>query len=1588
MLRPIFKLSETIIKSIAKDYVKSIKIDSIPLWKGEVIVDDFSINAEGLNKIMNSANSPVSISEIKFSRLQVGVPVFSPGTKPLRIDLHSLALQLSIKENNENRNIESKDEKKEKKKDEEEKKSFVSKLLSNILLSINGLTISINVFGIQIELVVSNFEVLLSSSEKQLKIKNLRGSISKSSLSISLLCEFLHVIRDKTKTSIDVNDIRVSTTSPFCFTLLEKLTMKCVIMRSGLISISSHDPIKIAFDISILPSIVEIINQFAAPKTEKYSSFPEMLLLLRGISLRVVLSDKLTMNIEIRKIKLNNGQISIKEITLLLMNESISYYLIEPISIKGSLNLVGISKSINIFFPEIRVSFPLTKEIIDNIKKISIVIPSAPVFPPIKYRSPNEKTSFFHEISKISINKNVVTLELDDRIIINSFSFTLGLNSGDNVLLRVWDPSFKCYITFASFEINEKPYNFALNTDQLIPISKFQLVFPKNLEITPEKLNQCSIHHYCSESISSITFFNISIEKLLITAESFDFPTFAVSLNELHLLMSAGSFGDISANFSFGLTLMLANFRNGTLSSIIDIPSISAMLSSFPNYSDILSLPKSTLYRASILQESYSANCKSLSMKIPNFNFNTSPTILSDFVKYATSLSPKNAIAYHIQNKSDSPFVYQISTSQSLMTILPEENHSISFLPYQVHYIFFPSQSTKVFLNEPNNYYLSDTNYVSVIVDGSFSFNVQILSTIRFINSLKAALQLHIKTPTHRNIYTKSIAVDDFVTSSFLCNVSFCLSICLTNITEISKSIDIKSDPEKKPIMFTCEVLNMLPSIYLCAPQFCCWMIYSNVLVNCNGKNKLYIHQFEFIPALVIKNRLSTHIVTSAGVVPPSSSRYISQITDQHIVFDGNQSLLITFPLKNNIRFPMYVMEKPAIIESNPDLNCIIISPSFFFRNDSAFDLIFRVYESKEYEIVSNSAVLFDSINQPEWISIGYCHKDITYWSAPLSIPISKEFSIKTKSGLLFLIAEFTKNRAAVFPKYVAINESKHSIWIHPSTELISESQAQLLIWRGKNHLISSSLSPDITFSSPINLDSNVNWVRLYSGHKKDNPYCYLTYSIQSKVYPYTIVFHEDCTPPLSIINESPYNYDITSADHNLHLCAEKQVYLPDIPLFVVFKIAGASPFTVSLQFPSESIVTHQIAQIFVKVEISGSQSRITLSNTKKSEGNIPPRFFLSFFSSLIQIRFYDEFFEAGVIKHSHTVSISSVSAELSTRAGSATNLSLAVDDFQVDAIRNYEKFPVIIQRSSIETPFIQVFFSIDTSFSGTVYVQNCRINLSPIIINIEESLVRIILRHISLIKKPDNEVAEKNTLSEIKPRFIKLIHVSSTQIILSLSSRSVIETDIQSVPIILSQLHLENCETFDFSIAQTLLSHYLSDILACIPTVFTSLSLIGNPANLVNHSLVRFKEIYENTIRNNSSIIGSIGKGSLSIVAGISIGALESVVSILSTIERGFTRINPSSQGENNRITDDLKNSISGIVTIPIQEYNENGVFGFAGGIGKGIFGALVGSASSIFAIMNRTGVAILKTVQGDPNLIEKRIEKSEKEIPTITFE
>ena len=324
MLRPVFHIVENLIKFSAGQYVQSIKLESIPLWKGEVVLDDLEINPDGLNLILQNLKYPFRTSKLEFSHLKVHAPVFSPGKQPVNINLNSLYLEVTI---SKWPNIIAAN-------DQADQNSFVGKLLSNILVNIDGLAVKIIYQDIILEVVISGFEGHLQGPSGVYKGSNckifLSNSISSISFGItSLLVEF----PNNSDTNLELTGFSIS----------DDILSPCnlhAIFNDASILVHSQSQILITINFDKLQKIIELLLSCPFPPLPDFIPLVPMDLKLKSLGLKVILSPALSLTLTGKNVDFHGTDFDISPVSLVLDRGGAEHFLIEDLQLMGNLSQV------------------------------------------------------------------------------------------------------------------------------------------------------------------------------------------------------------------------------------------------------------------------------------------------------------------------------------------------------------------------------------------------------------------------------------------------------------------------------------------------------------------------------------------------------------------------------------------------------------------------------------------------------------------------------------------------------------------------------------------------------------------------------------------------------------------------------------------------------------------------------------------------------------------------------------------------------------------------------------------------------------------------------------------------------------------------------------------------------------------------------------------------------------------------------------------------------------------------------------------------------------------------------------------------
>ena len=1604
MFSPIFSVTNRLIKTLAQQYVSGIQIDSLPLWKGEVVLDNVNLNAEGLTETLAKAQSPVRIVNISSTRLSVKLPVFSAGTSPLLVKLHSLDLQLDIGESQASGAAEEAPAQtvaeSEGEKQDEKKQSFVARLTSNILIQVDGVVLQLSVMGLKIQLVVSDFQVHIRPDGTEIRGKEVRGRAGNGKLALTLLVDELVIMikSGEPETIVTIRGLQAKVSdsngeSNTYFDLIANPVSAEIVIGRNSVKVRSESEINLVVSLNILPSVLELIASFPKGAPSESGPPPDLDVVAGPISLRVAVSDSLAAVLVVEKVLAKDGAFQVGPISLRLKLISKEHTLIDGFVLKGTLKQISKTLMVTIESELLKVTAPAQKDLLDILKALKLPKIDVPESEPIAIPKPTFELacSTFRDLPRLSVSSKIVEFAFDDPIIPTGFHFDESIARAKVKLqLRVWEPAFSSFVALVSFESSDILTDFVLTQEQMIPGQRFQLIFPQPLSAFPTFLDASVMHYQTSPSLHNTVSIKANIDDILVSVESYDLPIAVLSVSGVKANAVLGPIGAAKASVSFGVSILLSTFRSETMVNILDIPSIALQIAAFQDVSDsLLALKWEESLTAQSMQESYSANCTSISGRIPVITVNAVPSVVFDLLRYLSTFSMESIISHKVCNNSDVPFFYQVSTDAEHVTVSPGESKNIVFKPGQIHFIMFPAQSVRIVFNEPGRYRLSESAYAYVEMVSPFSFLVTIVATVQFVNKLKTDLEISLESEGQSfNMLLSEGSPKG--SNSYILSKDFRLKLRLPDRSDWSDYVDVKHDL-KIPQKVECDVLEMLPQPYLCAPCFHCWIVPEVKDVPMMDGQIHQVVEYRFIPILTVVNTLSTHLVTSLGTIPPKSQKFISQLNNRELVFE-KQKIDVPFPLGDYVGVAN-LDGTAVLVTTNPQENSVVFSVKFEVSNESNVPIYVRFQDSTPVNIEPHATVSLPYGRDSNWLLVGVDgSRSEIVWSPPLQPPILRDIVLRTPRGTILLFANFSESKAVIYPKITAVNESLSPIWLKPATKIEPGSQVQLLEWRAKQ-AVSFGLSRTAEFSEPVSLNDGVLWKRLFIKNDVGQPLNYVTYTVQTNVSPYEIVFHNDPSPPFSIVNSSPTKYDIVYDSHTLVLQKNATLLLPSVP--DVFKIGrvGTQPMAVSLQYATELVMSDNGFPVYIKIEKRANQARITISNEKGKADPLRFRLSVSLFLCDLKVHLFDDFTEPGSAKHAMSVTLSPLSVNLLTVPGNSTQLHAALDVLQIDFLNHYERFPVMIQKSRRNTNMLQLDAKLTGTFDKGIIVDDLKVNLQPLEVRVEESHLRFILQLVSLIvvktedPQSNTEQGEAAHTTDIHPIYIRSLDIHETEILLSLAIQSFVCTDFSNIPIYLSHLTITNSEQFNVALVQSIAVHYISDVIAAIPSILASFSLIGNPARIISQSMKGISDFYRIAFDSDSILMG-LGRGSVSIMRGITMGTLESIVSLSYSLEKSISKLKPfETETEEPAIGSEMVQAVTGVVSLPVREFRQDGLAGMVKGAGMGLLGIVTVPTAAVFTVLKRAGAAALRKVGGkrEHEVADTRIEKEPRQLPIL---
>ncbi|KAH0791190.1 Vacuolar protein sorting-associated protein [Histomonas meleagridis] len=542
MLKPIFSLTNTLLKTLAKNYVSGIKIDSLPIWKGEATIDDIDLNPNGLNKVISESGGTVNIKKITTSRLSVKIPLFSAGVNPLTFELHSVDIRIGIEDVEEQKAQEP--ELEPPTSNVEQKQTFLTKLTSNILIQVDGIFFQLEIKGILIELIVQDFSLQFTPTDTIIKGKKIRGSIICNKTRLSLLADDLDIvvhIVEPNSTKIKITNLtakfsdNIESENPIFFDLIPSpISADIVINDNNNICVKSSTPINLFAQLDIIPSVINIINKFAAPPQPGFSPLPNLEIDVKDINIKVSLVTSLDAIIQIGSAKIKDGEFIVSAVNIQIQYLDQVHTIIDSLDIKGNLNQENRRTKVGVDIDSFRISVPAQKELLEVLKSIKIPEIGAPqqietVAPEYGFE---DHSLSFNELPNLKVMSRSIEFEFDTPIIPTGFIFDDSMKRA-KLQLRIYEPTYNTFIALCSFESKSSIISFRIPEEQLIPGCRWQILFPEPLTSFPNIVPNSVLRYQTSIRLNEVNEIKINVQQLLISLESYNFPIAAISLNSI-----------------------------------------------------------------------------------------------------------------------------------------------------------------------------------------------------------------------------------------------------------------------------------------------------------------------------------------------------------------------------------------------------------------------------------------------------------------------------------------------------------------------------------------------------------------------------------------------------------------------------------------------------------------------------------------------------------------------------------------------------------------------------------------------------------------------------------------------------------------------------------------------------------------------------------------------------------------------------------------------------------------------------------------------------------------------------------------------
>jgi hypothetical protein len=348
-----------------------------------------------------------------------------------------------------------------------------------------------------------------------------------------------------------------------------------------------------------------------------------------------------------------------------------------------------------------------------------------------------------------------------------------------------------------------------------------------------------------------------------------------------------------------------------------------------------------------------------------------------------------------------------------------------------------------------------------------------------------------------------------------------------------------------------------------------------------------------------------------------------------------------------------------------------------------------------------------------------------------------------------------------------------------------------------------------------------------------------------------------------------------------------------------------------------------------------------------------PVRFVLSVFVNSLSVQVYDDFTQPGSPDHFVNLSLAPISCHFMSIPNEKTSLSLSAGHLEARFFDHFQEFPVLIEPIekgrllSVNATFLESF-----NCSNVTTIDVLDIRLRPLRLSVEDTHFQFILSLLPFFGSTGSAAHPPAPRAKLSPIYVRKLHIERTQLLLSVAARTLFHADCQNVEIDLSPIEIRDRECFNISLLSIILDQYMSDIIAGVPLILTSISLIGCPLHIVRQATNSARAAWAAAATGGSSVIVEIGRGSVNLLRGITTGSLESIVRLANDLDATIARL----VGERDRHAGrGITRAILELATIPV---------------------------SALLTLVKETGGLVLRTVGQQQSAQERNEERQEKRI------